>query len=388
MDAPLREEQPSTTALVLDAVADAILVLDRDDRIVRSNRSAQRLFGYAASELLGQHVSLVIPDSVEATTYRFVHAYRARKETGNNGYRLVARSAQGSKIPIDLVLMEVPIEEDALFVATIHESSARNREERELLRYIEDLESARLHSETQSERVLELAEELSSEKKKLRAHEDQLEANERELTRYIRDLEMTRLQFEKQAEEMARLAEELHGEKERLEESRRLIEHQAYHDALTRLGNRALMSKILPTMISDAKARGTKVGLIYLDLDNFKEVNDRLGHEAGDAHLRAVADALRGCIRSDDQAIRQGGDEFAVAVRLDTNRDENDLREMAERIQQTLRLTVEGPGFTIETGASVGIALCPDDGKDMDGLLMAADAAMYRAKRAAKVGAA
>ncbi len=212
----------------------------------------------------------------------------------------------------------------------------------------------------------------------------QLCRNEEELQRYVQDLEMASANFEEQASDMARLAEELHAEKERVEESKRIIEHQAVHDPLTDLGNRALLNKALSDMLEYAEENGSRVGFIYIDLDNFKPVNDRLGHDAGDKLLCDVAKALRKTIGEKDTAIRQGGDEFAVLACLETGKGRADLKALAERILAALTIPVQGPDFVIETGASIGIALHPDDGADVDAILTAADNAMYEAKRAGK----
>jgi len=371
---------------ILDAVADPVIVIDSDAAIERSNPAARRLLGYSEEELAGEHLSRIIRDPEETSSERLVDSLLAIDADHESGSRLRAQHRDGSTLFIDLILTEFALEGRSSFVATIHDQTDQRLQEIELMNYIRDLESARDQSETQSKRVVDLAEELAADKEKLKSQESQLLENEKELQRYIQDLEMTRSQFEKQAGEMAELAEDLHSEKERVEESRRVIEHQALHDPLTRLGNRALLSKVLPAMLEQAEANGTKVGLIYIDLDNFKPVNDLLGHDAGDNLLCRVADVLRECVRADDEVVRQGGDEFAIVVQLNAARTESDLADLGERVRTDLAIAIDGPDFTIETGASVGIALFPEDGKDIDSMLIAADAAMYRAKRAGAGG--
>lgn len=367
---------------ILDAVSTPVIVIDADDAITRSNLAACSLFGYSKDDLTGTPLSRIICGPQTSKTERFAQSLEAIGANDEADSRFQARHRDGSTLYVHLALIEIETEGRSSFIATIRDQTEQRRQEIELMHYIQDLESARAQSETQSNRVVDLVEELAADKERLKTQEGQLRENEKELHRYIQDLEMTRSQFEKQAGEMAELAEDLHSEKERVEESRRVIEHQALHDPLTQLGNRALLGKVLPPMLEQAAANGTKVGLIYIDLDNFKPVNDLLGHDAGDDLLCTVAEALRECVREDDEVVRQGGDEFAIAVRLNASRTEADLADLADRIREALAIAVDGPDFKIETGASVGVALFPEDGQDIDTMLVAADAAMYRVKRA------
>ncbi|MBF0251058.1 MAG: diguanylate cyclase [Alphaproteobacteria bacterium] len=212
----------------------------------------------------------------------------------------------------------------------------------------------------------------------------QLARTQAELQKYIASQDFARVGLEEQASEMVSLAESLHLEKQRVEESKRIIEHQALHDPLTDLGNRALLNKVLPDMMERARDQGAKIGMAYIDLDNFKPVNDRLGHDAGDRLLCDVADGLREAIRSRDVALRLGGDEFSVLTWLEPGEGWDALERMANRILEAVSIPVEGPDFVIQTGGSIGTAIWPDNGADMDAILSAADNAMYVAKRAGK----
>jgi len=371
---------------VLDTIMDPIIVIDTNSSIERLNPPAAILFGYSADELLGKDISCLIPTPENTKHDRFVRAYLIGEETPEEGKgcRVEAQHRDGSTLFVHLLSTKLPSRERCLFVVTIRDLTEQQREEMDLMSYIQDLESAKAQSETQAEKVVELVEELAAEKEELRNQKEHLRENEKQLQLYVQELETAHVRSRNQTVEMVRLVEKLQLSRDRVEESRRVIEHQANHDPLTELGNRALLSKVLPEMIEKASDEGTKVGLIYIDLDNFKSVNDRLGHEAGDDLLCTVANAIRGCIRAEDEAIRQGGDEFAVAVRLTAVRNEVDLKELAERICRALTIAVEGPDFTIEISASLGIALFPEDGQDLDAILISADAAMYRAKRAGK----
>src|SRR3954454_19996363 len=155
------------------------------------------------------------------------------------------------------------------------------------------------------------------------------------------------------------------------------IAHMAHYDALTDLPNRVLMRGHLERRVAEL-AQGKPFAILYIDVDEFKGVNDSLGHEVGDELLRQVANRLRACISGNDMVARLGGDEFAI-VKAGT-RDEAELTALAEQILKALRAPVDCNGQEIPTDASIGIAIAPDHGDNLDDLLKRADLAMYAAK--------
>ncbi|HEY4079628.1 MAG TPA: EAL domain-containing protein [Burkholderiaceae bacterium] len=167
-------------------------------------------------------------------------------------------------------------------------------------------------------------------------------------------------------------------ENERVRESQKRIEFIATHDALTGLANRVLARNLLEHIIASAQRRQTKAGLLYLDLDDFKTVNDTLGHSAGDDLLRQVGARLAGALRANDTVCRLGGDEFLVI--LGELSDAGDAAAAAQTVLEQFAAPFVIDGFGFSSACSIGIALFPDDGADFDGLLKNADTAMYRAK--------
>lgn len=164
---------------------------------------------------------------------------------------------------------------------------------------------------------------------------------------------------------------------ERKASEQRIVE-LAYNDSLTGLPNRWMFQDRLGKALAAAGRDGHRVGVMFLDLDHFKDVNDTLGHEFGDKLLRAVAQRLAGSTRDADTLARLGGDEFVVIL---THLDElAGVAAVAERIQASFRQPFELEGREIYSGASIGIAIYPEDGKDVAGLLQSADVAMYHAK--------
>jgi diguanylate cyclase (GGDEF)-like protein len=155
------------------------------------------------------------------------------------------------------------------------------------------------------------------------------------------------------------------------------IAHMAHYDALTDLPNRVLMRGHLERRVIELAA-GKPFAILYIDVDEFKGVNDSLGHEVGDELLRQVANRLRACVSGNDLVARLGGDEFAI-IKAGTN-DQAELAALAEQILTALRMPVDCKGQEIATDASIGIAIAPDHGENLDDLLKRADLAMYAAK--------
>ncbi|HYA52223.1 MAG TPA: EAL domain-containing protein, partial [Streptosporangiaceae bacterium] len=155
-------------------------------------------------------------------------------------------------------------------------------------------------------------------------------------------------------------------------------EHQAHHDELTGLPNRALLLRRTDDALLGVARSGGRAGLLLLDLDRFKEVNDTLGHPAGDALLRVVAHRLTHSVRPGDLVARLGGDEFAVL--LPAAADAGVAREVAVRLRAALAEPIRLGGILFEIEASIGIALYPDDATTVEVLLQRADVAMYLAK--------
>ncbi len=160
------------------------------------------------------------------------------------------------------------------------------------------------------------------------------------------------------------------------------IEFLAHHDALTGLPNRLVVQSRCEQAIAQAARTDSKVALLFVDLDNFKTVNDSLGHSTGDAMLRAVAARLRECARETDTISRHGGDEFLVVFA--ELADAEAAIALVERLIQQFQQPLQVEGREITTSLSLGIALYPDDGQDFVALLKKADIAMYQAKEAGR----
>ena len=168
----------------------------------------------------------------------------------------------------------------------------------------------------------------------------------------------------------------------RTEESRARIEHLAHHDALTGLPNRRLFEDRLVQSLAVAARARRRLALLYLDLDGFKDINDSLGHRAGDELLKALAERLKGTVRGGDTIARLGGDEFAV-IQVEL-RSPPDAAILAERLMAAAATPVRVGQHDMTIGVSVGVALYPDDGTTADDLRANADIALYSAKSAGR----
>jgi diguanylate cyclase (GGDEF)-like protein len=156
------------------------------------------------------------------------------------------------------------------------------------------------------------------------------------------------------------------------------MKHQACHDALTDLPNRVMFEDRLQLALAQARRDGTLLALLFLDLDNFKTINDQYGHQMGDRLLRVVAKRLVTCVRTTDTVSRLSGDEFTIILQgLDRIQD---IRQVAQKIVDCLIAPIHFSGKDISVQTSIGIAVSPKDSTDPHDLLAIADQAMYRAK--------
>jgi diguanylate cyclase (GGDEF)-like protein/PAS domain S-box-containing protein len=163
----------------------------------------------------------------------------------------------------------------------------------------------------------------------------------------------------------------------RLAETR--VQRLAYHDDLTGLPNRAAFMDHIAEAAERARGLGSRFALLFLDLDGFKEINDSLGHDAGDDLLRQVSKRIRACLRQADRVARFGGDEFLVLI--DPVRRRRDVEAVTRKILKAVATPLKLDGLMATVSASIGIAMFPDDGEDPSLLLKNADAAMYQAKQ-------
>ncbi len=161
-------------------------------------------------------------------------------------------------------------------------------------------------------------------------------------------------------------------------EKQQHLDHLAHHDQLTGLPNRLYLAAHLPEAIDEAKRTGAMLAVLFLDLDRFKHINDSRGHEVGDKLLKTVAQRIRATVRTEDDVVRMGGDEFIVVLK--NVKSPTLVNETAARINEALGAPVIVDGRPLVTTVSIGVSLYPRDGTDVGELLRHSDTAMYQAK--------
>ncbi len=183
---------------------------------------------------------------------------------------------------------------------------------------------------------------------------------------------------------LKRAQEDLRFAAIQLQHDAQRLEFLAHHDALTGLPNRAMFADRAREAVAHARRHGKNAAFLFLDLDNFKQINDRLGHEVGDGLLKAIAARLRAAVRGDDFVARIGGDEFCVLMQ--DIADPREAAAVAQKLLHELHRSYRVGAHDLQSSASIGIACVPLDGKDVTTLLRLADAAMYRAKELGRNG--
>ena len=186
------------------------------------------------------------------------------------------------------------------------------------------------------------------------------------------------LRVQERTAELAGANAQLQGEIVERRQAEARVHHMAYHDSLTGLPNRALLSDRLDRAMLAAQRTERKLAVMFIDLDRFKTINDSLGHMIGDQLLKEVANRLCRAVRASDTVARLGGDEFVVLVPGIRTADE--AAQVAEKIIEALSESFPLEGRNLHITPSIGISVCPDDGADVETLMRNADGAMYHAK--------
>ncbi len=321
---------------VIQNAVDGIVLIKPDGEIMVVNPVIERYFGYRVPELIGRNISLLMSDETAGHHDKYLcDAQTAEPKILDRVRELEARRKDGSFFPIDLAVNSIDLPDRRYFMGVVRDISDRKQAEEE------------------KERLL-------------------------------RELTFKSSLLEEQAAQSITLAEELSLQKQLVEENMKRSDHLARHDALTKLPNRRYFFEQLEKTLKSPRNPGSAIVLLYIDLDNFKPINDKMGHERGDSLLIEVANNIREFVRNTDMAARLGGDEFALVAAVEDSADNREALTLANRILLSLRIAVETPGGTMVTGASIGVAVYPRDGADIDELMKSADMAMYQAKNSGR----
>jgi len=417
--------------LIVENVADyGIFMLDVDGNIVSWNRGAMLIKGYGSREIIGRHFSVFYTEE-DQRAGKPAHELEIAKETGRfeeEGWRLrkhgerfwanvvinAIRDEEGrllgfSKISRDLTERRSAEQSvaranhlrEAMLNAAPFSIIATNAEglitavnpaaERMLWYKAEELvgnaKSALIHDPQEvAARAAELSNELGKTIEpgfEVFAHKARFGIAEEHEWSYIRkdgshfpvNLAVTALRDEHgEISGFLGIAYDI-TERKRRED---YTQHVAHHDFLTGLPNRTLLQDRMHSAIQHAKRERGKVAVLMIDLDHFKRVNDSLGHHVGDQLLKIVAERILACVRGSDTVARMGGDEFAVVL-CDAGNDAG-IERVAANLVERISAPIQVGGHELFITPSIGISRYPDDGEELQLLLMNADSAMYRAK--------
>lgn len=283
------EEREHVLSAVLENIFDGVMTIDTQGILHSFNKAAENIFGYAASEVIGKNVCMLMPEPYRSAHGGYIQKYlETRQETIIGiGRELVAQHKNGTVFPIDLAISEIDDPDLHHFIGVVRDITEKKENE-------------------------------------------------------IR------------------------------------IQHLAYYDALTDLPNRIMFEERLSRAMLAVKRDSNKIALMFVDLDNFKPVNDSLGHQIGDLLLKGVAQRLLMCIRDSDTVARIGGDEFVIL--LSRIRSADAAIAVANKLLESLRQPFELMAHRVNISASIGVALNTAQNCDPECLVHQADDAMYQAK--------
>jgi len=389
---------------VLDSVQDAIVAIDDADRIILFNKAAERHFGYPGTEIVGQPVIRLIPERYHAGFMKF--------RAGQIGVvqRVKGLRRDGTEFPVEATLSRTHIGKDELCTVILRDISAQLAADRELrladqvfrnsaegIGIIDALEQrivsvnpafCTLTGWPREEAMGRPSYEILTPGSERESHRQALRAvrhtgfwqGELELARRdgaVFPIWLTLSALRNGAGHVTHVIAMFSD----ITERRRIAEQLAYqasHDTLTGLPNRYGIDRLLPRLLNEHRQAGKKLAVLFIDLDNFKTINDSLGHTVGDHLLCAVAVRLAGLLDASALIARPGGDEFIII--LPEVSDDAAALGQAERIRHAMAEPFEIGTFKLNVSLSLGISQFPDDGEDMAALFQNADTAMYAAK--------
>lgn len=409
-------ESDARAHAIMDNVADGIITIDERGIVESMNGSAEAIFGYDAMEVIGRNIKMLMPEPYQSEHDHYLERYISTGKTKciNAGKREVpGKRKNGEIFPMDLATSEVRIGERRVFIGVARDITERKRDMMTMSKLSSAIQQAAdsvviTDCEGLIEYVNPAFESLTGySSKEAIGNQPNLvksgrhsEAFYRRLWSEIRNGRAFNAIFVNRTKQGGLYYEEktitplrddqghiTHfvstgknvSERVRTEEQ---LDYLAHHDALTELPNRLLFIDRLKQALGRAARHKLQVAVLFLDLDRFKQINDTLGHDAGDLLLQAVAKRMSTHIRAVDSVARFGGDEFAILMEDVTGAEA--LPAIAQEILDALNDPFMIIDREIYITTSIGISLYPGDGGDPQSLLKNADTAMYRAKSQGK----
>lgn len=410
---------------ILQSAPDGMLVINESGIITLVNAQLDRMFGYSDGELIGQSIELLVPAGARsghvAKRNGFVGGYSRGRRMAGEVADLRGCRKDGTEFAVDISLSRLPDVDGGMgaICAAIRDVTKqqrlelalaeRERESRSLVENTPDsfarynrgcfciFANHALASSVKGGLDALLGKRLSEMPIGVQAEAYEAKVRDVFATGVNTEFELTwsdknnrevrnhiRLTAEFDVSGAVATVLAVGRDITELHVSRQKIHQMAFYDTLTSLPNRALFNDRLRQMLTDAQWHEQQAGVMLLDLDRFKTINDTLGHPAGDALLRDAAVRLIGCVRGYDTVARLGGDEFAIL--LPDIRAGDDLGRIASKILEAFSESFVLESKEVFVSTSIGIAVYPDDSLGADELLKQADSAMYFAKRSGRNG--
>ncbi len=394
------EYKESMLGSVLDNATDAIVTCDSYGFIELFNQSAEKMFGYSAAEMLIENIDILFsPEEKENFTQLF---QKSKEQTRPITTEIEAQRENGTSLPVALTLVPAKLGDRELYIINIRDitqvksllSSAHDA----FLRL--DTQGSVIEWNTAAEKLFgwqrsEVLNQFFAPLGIIERYQDIWVSAVKTLTETgdtaafsnLREWMMCQhngTEFPVNITVWAEPSDEGFyfnafikdiTEKKLAEEK---LRKTAYFDSLTKLANRAMFQKSLKKTLARCQRQNKKMGLLFLDLDKFKQINDTLGHDAGDLLLQTVAERVTNCTRQEDLVARLGGDEFTVLIE-GVNKP-SDAATVAKKIIDAMQHEIDLNGNKVIVTTSVGIATYPECGHDSEALMKSADIAMYRAK--------
>ncbi len=405
-----QSNQSTYLKAVLDTVADGIISIDPLGTIKSVNFGAEEMFLYSKSELIGANIETLLPNHVVKKHLDNFKGLFVEQNSGFDGkfIDIEAVKKNGVIFPIEISVTRMVINNEKQLICVVRDISKSKIQAEFLDTIVENIPNMLFVKEAKSlsftlfnraaEELLGFSREEMLGKTDYdlfpKEQADYFVKKDREVllqgslfdiseeplqtkNKGVRFLHTRKISVrDKKGEPLYLL-----GISEDITEKKRLAEElfkQATLDSLTRVLNRTSLYKFLSSEIKRAQRNKNRLAVIYIDLDKFKPINDRYGHAVGDVVLQKVAERLQECVRESDCIARIGGDEFVIV--LTDVIDLEQVKLFESRIIKTINNAIDTPKGSFSISMSIGVALYPDDGSEMEELLQKADQLMYKDK--------
>ena len=396
---------------LIESNVNGMLTIDAHGHIVMANPALEALFGYDQDELLGQPLEILVPDAVH-TDHSKIRAHfveKPKQQRMRDGLPVMGKHKNGHEIPVEVSLSPVAGIDGMKVTATVFDISKRleaDKSMRQMASVFENTGDGIVITDAVSRiiNVNRAFEEITGYTlDEVRGKFPSFYHSGRHTAEFYRDMERKvlenghwrgehsgRRKDGKIYSEWLTVSRVTNGGGEisnfvhvfadisRIKDSQKQLDRLTYQDTLTSLPNRRLFMQRLEHALAQAKRRSKSLAVIVLDLDNFKHINDGLGHAAGDELLQSVANMLTSTLRDEDTVARLGGDEFVVL--LEEIASPESATSLAGKLINQLDTPLTIHDQEVRVTSSMGICFYPQDGEDSDTLMRNADAAMYRAK--------